>query len=1632
MSKDAWKNAGKSSTADTQGKRQWQQGPKADPKSAAKPSKNRSRLFIALGALVVVLGGFIALIVMPKPPRSAALVLIGSGYEENLAIPHNVYGWKGLLDMAQGAEKTSLLSRLSWVKPDKLRLLFGPQEVTSGKTWEEIWAEVPRNFEEKNLILYLALHGGANADGAYLLANDPTTKTRIRIEEVLKSLKDPELADKNIVLILDATQVAAHWQTGMLTNDFARKLKSLEKEIEEIPNLMVLSSSDMNQRSWVSEQWQQSIFVHFVIDGLRGAADADKNNRLTVLELHDYVREKVKSWAEANRDASQVPVLLGGADRAASIELVQLSEPQEGQVPSDAPGVEFNQYDQMRTAWNECRTLSKQIPAPEVYSPHWWRCYRDTLVRYEQILRAGDPTNKKVILRNKLNQLSDTIRSSGIVFASANSLGNSLIMPRMLGIVPSWSQKELSSQLRDVWQAEGDINRKKAWDKLMAWAKGAGTTTSQQQKQLLQVELGKEVMAKLVQKKELTQIDLEQAADLLKRWVNGKSLRNLRATEVHFLVMLFYDEIAPPTQPLVEDLRLALEVRLLAERTALAATGENSQVHLYSEQVMPWIQEKVNQGDHSRRLGEDWLFGSDKSSWEKARKYLSEGKSAYESALKDAMVVQKAYDQQDRALADLPHYAHWAAGHPLGKEQLLKDVESLAQSIDDLSKLLGRANPKGEWIHQPLSDAPPQQNYSLKSLTKEVNRKLDDLRIALVEECDRLLKERADHQENWHMIENVLATPLIESNIRIAMLEESRRISNKLHDGRLKFEGHKVNADDLANQARTWAQHQGWMALTVAGKSWQLDRAFSRKEFGQAGGYLAETFQKRRQNIHTVWEESIDSPDLKVAAKKLKSAEYSCRRISGGEASLIPNDPFDPVIGMRRLRTHDLLLWQAKRSQQDHWFADSDDPKATYYIPAATAYLKDARRLAAGRPGEKIVNKKRSTAVDLAEKHLTLTQVNVKENPEFHVTTEQKFALAWNLKADPKLPSGIPMVWLDAEGPFKNLSDNLYKGRLPIQGWLDSEDGDAGTLEKRYFLESSIRDERVAPPLVPKVVKGQANIRGVYRGQRISSKTELFVHQSPEVIMSKYPPPPETKVAIRLQKGVSYGALCIVIDMSGSMKDPLQKFGKTKLAFARESLQKVLAKIPDGTYLSIQSFSHKSAPKMQDPDGNVRREWLRKPTPWYGKRELTRTMDKLYSLDPLYTSPIARSLDEARENGFPDNYQGPKVLLALTDGEDTEFNKGNRIGIPQFLKNKFTGSRIAVNVVCFTQNEQEAKKAEKQFDIVKALEPPGRFYNEKSGEKLAQTLEEALRPKVRLYQNLSAVTDLPKGIMVSRHEQNVQWKTLTLKSTTDDFGARLQSAKLQDIRLQRGERLLLSLVQGLNGTLRFKREVYAKLVQDNKDRLNYKDNWLVGVLQNGIFFEEARLEQLLSFEDYINTKPGPQEIVRHYRPGFMWLEVTNKKTGKSPKGLQWYNDFDYPAPTIRAHSGPFGPEASKVSVWWVENQSPEDKLCTRLRHVPESSTLEDLRRNANITVAGFPVTIEKLQVEDRHVSIAPPKRFGTSANRAIKSCLVVQLKHDPKKPVVVQGLNLGHRGEEHHFFTHAGKYTAFFWGVSIV
>jgi hypothetical protein len=1673
----AWR-AGAGGAAPGGGKRQWQAKPA--PAAAAAPAWSRpAKIRLALFALAAAVGLVIGLFYLLRMPRPACLLLAGASYDTNLAVPHNAYGWKGLRDLSAVAEPEGFVSSwFPWNRSGKLRRLQdAPLKVGENASWDDVLKALPRRVEEETVVLFVALHGGADPEKPYLLRDgpDPARDDRLSVRSLLKKLAEsPALENKTKVLLLDATQVEANWLGGQLHNDFTRLLRN---EVKAYDDLIVLCASDQGQRSWASEEWGQTVFAHYVVEGLKGAADLDGDMKVSAWELGQYVHDKVAAWAVANRNVRQEPVLLGSEQLARDTQLVQLSRRYQASGGGDGPDPEALAR-KLQPRWQEFQKLRDDPLSPAAYSPQVWRRYQDALLRYEQLLRAGDPAGKADELLAELRRLGERIEKARYPELAAASVSGTLAMPAALGL-PAAADPEPRKLFDHLWSARKEEDRSKAWVQLAKWRAGKEATRAGP---LLQAQL-----SRLALERALGEPDpgpaaaTDPARDPLRRAnqfvadLATHEFDRLPPAEAYFLTMLLRrDRPDLAAKAPNADLRLALEVRLLAEQAALAlpkAAGTPAR----SEAVRPWIAADIKAADRSRRKGEDWLFGSQEAHWAEGRKLLAEARQGYVRARSRAVDVGEALNTRDRALADLPYLAAWAAG---GREAGRRaEVQKLAREVGELAAALRARDAGGA----PAGGADEAKALAgLTELAGRVGKDWTTLRRRFDTACSALrLKGDLHRQQLWHDIEHVLAVPLVRDvKTRMDLLRASRAISRALHgEAPQAGGGARPAGDEPLAPPRERGLAEADMALAAAGTpllgtdqavltgklenarahdNWQLPLS----EVGEAVGNHWRAARARVADdlrVSTDPRNRAVSGDLAKAAARLRTAVDYCRRLPGGAVPRERPDPFDPVEGLRRLRLHDLLVWQARRAARDHWWGDrSLGRDRSYYQPAARAFLEDALRLAKAGEGNANLNERRQALARAAEKELGVGEgrnpagVRVTGQRRMPVTMEQSFPVSWQVKADPGVPGvdeGVPMVRLKL-GPGLQSQDKSDLERQPLRAFR----------KKDFTLEAPVGASQDEAALRPRVRPTSARLAGVYRGQPLGegSETAIDLYDTADIIAYRHQPPPGARVAFRMGENFHYGAVSIVLDMSGSMDRIVPGTKKKKIQLATDALGKVLETVPAGTYLSLVVFAHSKTPVTKDPPWKeaVRRtkiRWLRESRQW-DRSQLKDLMASINKYYPGYNSPIAEAMVVAKEGGFPGGrYDGPKLILALTDGTDNLLaydhfvsldgkptaRRGTK-SVSVFLRKEFEDSGIEVNVVCFAAGKEEGE-ARKQFGVFGKLEPQGRFLAVPRPRDLAEALEWALRPRIELRGNKAGAGGgvLKLALRATRPEENLEWSDKERVLPAGEYTARLRGTSPQPISLRDGESLIVTLKRDGRALVYeralFSEEARRKLVEsgDLFPKPQHAQAWVADVLQNKKTGANRTITQLVTLENGA-FRGGGGQLLEQRLPGFVWVEVT-AKDGEVPEGLRWYANASYPAPAYSLLSAwrAAPDKETQVRAWWSRGEALPPSVWQSLTH-PAGEPVSRLN-GVEVPLEDGKAVLERVSAGERRKVMVSPGN-GWPGKRGQRLCLVVRARYDKGHPIWVRIPELealGQKwGEEHHYFTKANRYTAVFWGLS--
>lgn len=164
---------------------------------------------------------------------------------------------------------------------------------------------------KSDVVVYFSGHGMANANSASasLLPYDvdPNYSSGINLKNLYKNLASLEA--KSVTLFLDACFTGQSREEKLLI-DKARPVIVRDSDLYADEKITVISASSGSQVSSAMQDSNHGIFTYYLLKGLRGEADKNKDKKIFLSELVDYVSKEVKVSA-AKIGRVQTPVVSG-------------------------------------------------------------------------------------------------------------------------------------------------------------------------------------------------------------------------------------------------------------------------------------------------------------------------------------------------------------------------------------------------------------------------------------------------------------------------------------------------------------------------------------------------------------------------------------------------------------------------------------------------------------------------------------------------------------------------------------------------------------------------------------------------------------------------------------------------------------------------------------------------------------------------------------------------------------------------------------------------------------------------------------------------------------------------------------------------------------------------------------------------------------------------------------------------------------------------------------------------------------------------------------------------------------------------------------------------------------------------
>lgn len=246
----------------------------------------------------------------------AVAVIIGNGSYTNTDVPDVEYAVNDA-DMV----KRYLMQMLGYLEENIIYLenakkadferIFGTREEFKGMLYNYV---KPNNRSE--IFIYYSGHGAPdmqNKKAYFMPSNCNPNYVRLDgypLESFYNNLE--KIPAKSITVVIDAC-FSGGSQQGMLIQDASPMY--IDVQLPYYGNkLRIMTSAEGDQIASWYQAGNHSLFTYYLLRAVRGEADVDRNRKITLTEIEDYLKEHVPYMARRLYGREQTPVFKGDAN----------------------------------------------------------------------------------------------------------------------------------------------------------------------------------------------------------------------------------------------------------------------------------------------------------------------------------------------------------------------------------------------------------------------------------------------------------------------------------------------------------------------------------------------------------------------------------------------------------------------------------------------------------------------------------------------------------------------------------------------------------------------------------------------------------------------------------------------------------------------------------------------------------------------------------------------------------------------------------------------------------------------------------------------------------------------------------------------------------------------------------------------------------------------------------------------------------------------------------------------------------------------------------------------------------------------------------------------------------------------
>jgi hypothetical protein len=1249
---------------------------------------------------------------------------------------------------------------------------------------------------------------------AYLLPDDfgitlgtigfPTNRA-VAVTELLDKLVHHDADYK--LLILDCQRFDHFWPLGILSNTFVDSVRRELREHEDrYRGIIVIFSCSPSELTWAEGGYYHSTFAYYFIRGMTGPADTvsgNKDGRVSVKELFDYVRFNIERWMAANRTEAQVPLMECVGLDPADVELVALP-PNQSVYEGSTPIVEMNSPHReqnlatLEADWKQYYDLARQTPHPAVFRPHLWRGLEDTLLRAERYFRGANMVAMSEELR-KVNYRLQALETPRLPVAEG-TVAYSRPMAELFGSAeptgllpdtspgPSSDQKSTSEPVAstdtvaphadgtpgsaaksDAHASDDSESNKPASTAAKLTEKPPSVPSSETDvTSPINATAPKSMSSSTVWKLIDDVVRGREAVDVAARQLQQAS-SELHALPVEAEMLRMMAEFGPLSQGDADEGEISTTAQRLVAQRVLAERAAAPAEYL-APRVFPWVHDLVDRGDQYRRLDEDAFFarGTSTVSIRLARQDAPESAPGlYQRALQTADKLAQAFTVRDRTLAEAVHLVTLC-----GMRHGNTEANNFRETVDRLTlSLFSNLDELDCKLRSGAVDADDrsrtEQLLEISALTEQVTKLRSQILLAVGNEARALSRgqqeQRAGSDEVWRRAATVLTLPFAYSDEPSATLAARRiyllkRLCQQVIPDSDQHFILRASDDRTVHQREEQLSEQIKYSRKLAAAFYGLPDSINTKELETEREAAAFSPAIARGWLQTYEAATLATfPQQKLG--RLLQASTACRIMESYPIAVgVPSnyDLATRLLCRRELAA--LCAWQGSRLAEDFW-AGKPNAEDYYFHRTAQHYFDVAKSLDPDLcSGEVILGNRLEELYDVAgnisQRRADDLILSRPSRIVFRGVDSLEFGLGVQLPED--TPSGIASVTCEARD-----------GDVTIRP-LPAATADT---ELSYTIQrppAQRVDTRLATTLY-------------YRGHTCSRRLNVrgpADDDGPTVVIQDRREGDATITIRPAEISAAPASVLFVLDCSRSM---LEGARMDTLRSTLRQLGQVVA--PGSINVGVRTLGDRVVWRQgntAEEDAARKDTRLELPIRPFSQRRFDQAVDHLHAVGE---SPIIYALLEAQQDFRELGDNSEKIIILISDGSDNWAAVGEKPGLDQFDA-EYSKNDIAVNTVGF-QTDMAGYYQLQQI----AASTGGKCVRADNGRDLLDNILGLAG--VRTY-TVSASSEIPtpqtpyRGI-VSYEPQPMQIPPGVYDVDVEGYGDRIVASRRQ-INIQRGDR----------------------------------------------------------------------------------------------------------------------------------------------------------------------------------------------------------------------------------------------------